>query len=190
MIVRPIASPATTLNGPRVSTAAPNMTKHEEERQDRLEQEAGAGVDAVAERGHAEVDRFGRSARQQLLDEQRRQRGAAELRDPVDARERRLDLARDQEAERDRGVEVPAGDVPERADHHADREPVGDRDADQRGVVDDAGGRGRAGADEGERERADHLGDGATQGVFGHGGNVRIASDRFAGLRPPHGAEG
>ena len=35
-----------------------------------------------------------------------------------------------------------------------------------------AGGGGRAGADEGERERADHLGDRAAQGVFGHGGKL------------------
>ena len=40
--------------------------------------------------------------------------GAGELRDPVDAGERRCDPPRDEEAEGDRGVEVAAGDVARR----------------------------------------------------------------------------
>ena len=52
----------------------------------------------MAERGHTQVDRFGRSARKQLLDKQRCERGAAELGDPVDTREGRLDPAGDQKS--------------------------------------------------------------------------------------------
>ena len=118
--------------------------------------------------GTPRFDRFGRGSRQQVAHEQRRQRRAGELRDPVDDRQWGLDPARDQEPERDRRVEVPARDVAQGADHHADREPVGDRDTDQRGVVDASGGRRRAGPDERQRERADRLGDRTAQRIFGH----------------------
>ena len=141
------------------------------------------GVYAVTERGHAQVDGFGAGAGEQVPDEQRGERGAAELCDPVEARERRLDPPGNEEAERDRRVEVPARDVPERAHHHADRQPIGDGHSDQGRVVGTGGGRRRSGSDEGERERADHLGYPTAKGVFGHGGNLRFRSDGPGGHR-------
>ena len=90
------------------------------------------------------------------------------------------------------GLKCAPGDVPERGDHHADRQAVGDRHADQRRVVDLVGGHDRADADEDQRERADELGDAAAQGVLEHGANLRSRPDGgspvrarpFASVRP------
>src|SRR5205085_1442389 len=139
---------------------------HEEERHNGLEPECLPRADAVAGCGYAEVDRgFGERRRDQPADGARCSGGAGELCAPIGGRDRGLDTPRDEEAEGDRRIEVTAGDVAERGDHHADREPVRDRDPDQRRVADGLRGDGRAGADEDERERTDELGDGAAQDV-------------------------
>ena len=56
VIVRPIASPATTLNWLRASTAAPKITNTRKNVRIASSQKAGAGIHAVAERRHAEFD--------------------------------------------------------------------------------------------------------------------------------------
>ena len=87
------------------------------------------------------------------------------------------DAPRHEEPERDGGVEVPARDVPERGDHDPDREAVGERDRDQSEERDLRPGSARRekvqaedrpGADERQRERADELGDSATERVVLH----------------------
>ena len=67
-------------------------------------------------------------------------------------------MAAERKHEADRGVEVRAGDVPDRVDHRHDHEAEGDRDA----YVAERAGLGvdhdRAAAGEHERKRADELG--------------------------------
>jgi hypothetical protein len=97
-------------------------------------------------------------------DERGRDR-ASELEPDVEKGESPFDPLRGHESERDRGVEVPAGDVAEVRDHDPDGEAVGQRDRDDVLPADDAG----AAADEDEGEGADELGDAATELVLIHG---------------------
>jgi hypothetical protein len=123
------------------------------------------------------ADRRGVLARDRRPEPAEQNRGDGrgnELRHDVETSELRLDPPRDEEAGRDRGVEVPAGDVSDGGDHHRDREAVRKGDAD-----DPSGdtGHDRADADEDERERADELGDRAASHVFRHDRNLRAGSD-------------
>ena len=100
----------------------------------------------------------------------------------VEDRERRRDPAGDEEPEGDRRVEVAAGDLGERADHHEDGEAVGER-ADDRIAVDQ-----RAGADEDEAEGADELGEASPDQVGArHPGRIAPSPDGTALARasPP-----
>ena len=123
------------------------------------------------------MDRVAGRTRQKIAHEQRPERTAAELREPVDGCQRRLDPAGDEEAERDRGVEVAARDVAKSRDHHGDRHAMGDRDADEGWVADGLGRDDRPRADEDEREGPDELGHPAPQRVFKHGANLRRSPD-------------
>jgi hypothetical protein len=76
--------------------------------------------------------------------------------------------------------------VPHGGDHHADREAVGDGDADQRAVVDLEGGDGRAGADERQREGADELGYRTPKGILKHSEKLRRGSDGSRAALPDH----
>jgi hypothetical protein len=76
-----------------------------------------------------------------------------------------MNPARRHEAERYRGIEVAAGDVPEIRDHDPDREAVRERNRDDVLPADDAG----TAADEDEREGPDVLGDAPTEHALVHG---------------------
>ena len=94
--------------------------------------------------------------------------GAGELGQDVRAGEHRHDSPCHEQPERDRRVEVPAGDVPERRDHHRDREAVRERDGHDAALL-HLGDRDRADAHEDEGEGADELGGRPAQGVELHG---------------------
>src|SRR5581483_9609386 len=93
----------------------------EEEGADRLADEAGAGPDdRVRQPRRAEVRWRDRLRRVDPPEQERCDDRAAELDDPVPDGEHRVHALRDEEAERDRGVEVAAGDVADRRDHDRD----------------------------------------------------------------------
>ena len=78
---------------------------------------------------------------------------------PVGDRARPGKVPGEREGERDGGVEVGAGDVADRVDHHHDHEAERDRDADVPELVRLGVDHDRAAAGEDERERADRLGE-------------------------------
>ena len=106
VIVRPIASPAIDLNVPRWIHRAREHHPRQEEREDRLEPNAGGRVHAAAERRtpRCTASVLARGSRSRTRSAA--SAAPAELGDPVEQAERRLDPARDEEAERDRRVEV------------------------------------------------------------------------------------
>ena len=131
------------------------------------------------------------------LQQQRCEDGPCQLRDPVDEREHGREAARDQEPERDRRVEVAAGDVADGRHHDGDCEAVRERDADEpepgrrvgcalreRGGEELREGEGRARADEDEREGSDEFGEAPPHGFVEHR-RGRYVADRtdYATLR-------
>jgi len=69
--------------------------------------------------------------REQDDQQERAEHRAAELTQPIDEGEGGIDPPRDEEAEGDRRIEVPARDVTDRGRHHGDDEPVRKRDRHQ-----------------------------------------------------------
>ena len=89
--------------------------------------------------------------------------GAEKLRDPVEEGLEGAHALRHPEADRDRGIQVAAGNVADRGDHDGDGHAVRDGDAEQADARSAAGAEelvraNRAGADEDEREDADKFG--------------------------------
>src|SRR5436853_370343 len=84
--------------------------------------------------------------------------GPGELREPVAERARPREVAAEREGERDRRVEVGAGDVADGVDHRHDDEPEGEGNADVPELVRLRVHHDGARAGEDERERADRLG--------------------------------
>jgi len=73
--------------------------------------------------------------------------------------------------------EVAARDVPDRGNHHRNREAVCERHAGERRIVNPRSGHDRPGPDEDERKRADELGDAPAQGIE-HGSERRAETGR------------
>ena len=170
VIVKPIASPAIAGKTPRGSAAHGEDHPDQEESQDGLDHDSPAGADSRSERRRAEVDGIDSRLRKHGAQQERGEDGRDDLREPVGRREHGLDPPRDEEAERDRRVEVPAGDVADRRGHHADHEAVRERD---RGQIGPVRGDDRAGTDEDERECADELRDTALKGGRTHAADLR-----------------
>ena len=171
-----MARPAICLYAPRGSTAVANTTHTRKNVSTASITTPAAGADAGAERRDAEVPGGLRGGRQHPLEEQRGERRAAELDEPVPEREHRGDPPRDEEAERHRRVEVTARDEADRRDHHGDDETVREREVDR-----GAGERCPAGGDEDQGERADELGNAPTDVVeFQDAPKLGTASDGVA----------
>src|SRR2546430_4203343 len=90
-------------------------------------------------------------------------------------------MPRDQEPDRDPGVEEAARDETDGRHHYRDHEPVRERDAYDVAVDH------RAGADEDQRERADELGDAAAYVVARHHRRGGYSPGRTAPLGPARG---
>jgi hypothetical protein len=114
----------------------------QEERQEELDHGTLPRSDPAAEQRRAELRRVDGAVRQHPRQKQGGQGAGEELRSPVDRGQHRLDSSGDEEAERDRRVEVAAGDMADGRGHHGDHEPVRERDC---GEVAATGGRDRAG---------------------------------------------
>jgi hypothetical protein len=140
-IVKPIARPAIDRNVPRISGGREDHPG-QEERQEELDHETLPRSDPAAEQRRAELRRVDGAVRQHPRQKQGGQGAGEELRSPVDRGQHRLDSSGDEEAERDRRVEVAAGDMADGRGHHGDHEPVRERDC---GEVAATGGRDRAG---------------------------------------------
>jgi hypothetical protein len=169
-MVRPIASPAIDLNVPRASAAVAKTTQTRKNvRTASTAKPAPSPIcsepDLLVERRRAEPARVGDLVRVDPPEADGSERRPDELREPVDERKPGLDAPRNEEAERDRRIEVTARDVADGRDHDGDGEAVGKRHADEVGSRHDG-----AGAGEDESERADQLGDGAAGGVGLHCG--------------------
>ena len=170
VIVRPMPRPAIALNAPPGSTAfAKTASTRKIVRMISTTRPLPAPMCRRVRHG---------AERRRAVEEPAQERGggdgAGELRHPVGDRERPGDPPGRDEAERDRRVEVAAGDVAEVRDHEPDREAVGERDRDDVVARDDAG----ASADEDQRECADELRDAAAADALIHrAGGYEARSD-------------
>ena len=98
-----------------------------------------------------------RNPAERSAQQRRGEQCAQQLREPIERDSRPGEVTHDREGERHGRVEMCAGDVPDRVDHHHDHEAERDRDADvpecSRLRVDHH----RAGAGENESKSADRL---------------------------------
>ena len=129
---------------------------HQEEGHEPLEDHPRHGAHAGREGGRTQVG-FGRSS----IDgpeEERPQRGADELRDPVGDSAAEADPAPRQHPHGHGRIEVATGDVSERVDHDQDREPVSHGDPRHAHHLGRVVGEDRPGSKEDQGEGTDQLG--------------------------------